>query len=325
METLATEELGSLIERGETGNRPFQNTLAIIGGGTMGQGLAQLAAQKGMEVILIEKDSESMGRSLKDIEESLDREIERWALTPSEKKAILSRIKGDWELNKVVDINVVVEAIPENADMKKDLLKRLEGICTDECIFITTTSTLSITELASTLARPERVIGMHFITPVTKVKVVELVRGLKTCQETFQKALNLARRLERTPIEVFEAPGYVTTRVMVPLINEAIQVLMEGVASAEDIDLAMKLGYEMVYGPLEMADRMGLDTLLSWMEILFRDLGDPKYRPAALLRMLVRAGHLGTKTGEGFFKYDDEGKLIPGSGHTVSTFQRFMG
>lgn len=289
----------------------------------MGQGLTQLAAQKGLEIVLVEKDEENLKRSLHDIEETLDREIERWALTVSEKRSILSRIHGSYNLQDLKDISIIVEAVPENIELKKSLFRSLEELCDKDCIFITTTSTLSITELASVLKNPEIVIGMHFLTPVTKVKMVELVRGLKTSQQTFQKALNIAHKLERTPIEVFESPGYVTTRVMLPLTNEAIQVLMEGVASAEDIDLAMKLGYDLPMGPLEMADRMGLDTLLTWMEILFRDLGDPKYRPAALLRMLVRAGHLGVKNGQGFFRYDQEGRLIPNSGQVVTTFQKF--
>ncbi|MBM3325536.1 MAG: 3-hydroxybutyryl-CoA dehydrogenase [Calditrichaeota bacterium] len=321
---MTEDSLKNLVE--STGGRSESSIerLVIVGGGTMGQGIAQLSARKGVEVLLIEREEDSLSRTLKDIDDLLSREIEKWALTESEKKAILSRIKGSVGFTQISDQQFIIEAIPERLDHKEELFKLLDKVCSPEAIFITNTSTLSITELASTVSKPERVIGMHFISPVHKVKVIELVRGLKTSTETFCKALLLAEKLERTAIEVYESPGYVTTRVMMPLVNEAIQVLMEGVASAHDIDTAMRLGYELPHGPLAMADHMGLDVVLTWLEVLFRDLGDVKYKPCALLRMMVRAGHLGVKNGQGFFKYDDEGRQIPHSGHIMSAFQRSM-
>lgn len=301
------------------------DSLAIIGGGTMGQGIAVLAAKRGVEVTLIEKDQESLDNSIREITESLDREISRWAMTESEKKSILSRIHGGVEFSQVGERRFIIEAVAENLSLKRSIFARLDQICVPEAVFITNTSTLSITELATATGRPDRVIGMHFLNPVTKVKVVEVVRGLKTSAETFRLAEQLAKKLERTAVEVYESPGYVTTRVMMPLVNEAIQILMEGVASASDIDTAVKLGYELPHGPLAMADQMGLDLVLNWLDTLFHDLGDPKYRPCPLLRMLVRAGHLGVKTGQGFFRYDSEGRIIPGSGQTPAAFKRFIG
>ncbi len=318
------ENLINLVESRGSRSESTIERLVIVGGGTMGQGIAHLSARKGIEVMLIERDEESLNHTLKDIDEQLNREIEKWALTPNEKKAILSRIKGSVGLSQISDQQFIIEAIPEKLDLKQELFRLLDRVCSPDAIFVTNTSTLSITELASVVKKPERVIGMHFLSPVQKVKVVELVRGLKTSSETFRKALQLAEKLGRTAIEVYESPGYVTTRVMMPLVNEAIQVLMEGIASAEDIDTAMRLGYELPQGPLTMADHMGLDVVLAWLEVLFRDLGDVKYRPCALLRMMVRAGHLGVKNGQGFFKYDIEGRQIPNSGFIMSAFQRSL-
>jgi len=295
------------------------DNLVIVGAGTMGRGITIVAAKRGIEVLLIEKNEASLNRSLGKITDNLDQEISRWAMTESEKKAILSRVRGVVEFSEITDQQLVIEALNEDFDLKKAVLKELDKYCKDQSILITNTSTLSITELASETGRPDRVIGMHFLSPVQKIKLIEIVRGLNTSADTFRKAIALAKRLERTPIEVFESPGYVTTRVLMPLVNEAIQVLMEGVASAEDIDTAIRIGYEIPTGPLAMADSIGLDQVLRWMETLFRDLGDAKYRPCPLLRMLVRAGHLGIKTNQGFFKYDEEGKVIAGSGQKSSS------
>jgi 3-hydroxybutyryl-CoA dehydrogenase len=322
---MQAETLDSLVaKQATTEPAASADKLVIIGGGIMGQGIAQVAAKRGLDVLLLEIDEEALQHALDGIAETLDREIEKWALTESEKKGILSRIKGSVNYTDITDQIYLIEAVPERLDLKQALFRELELHCVPEAILITNTSTLSITELAAAMARPERVIGMHFLSPVPKVKVVELVRGVHTTNLTFQKALVLAEKLERTAIEVFESPGYVTTRVIVPMINEAVQVLMEGVASAEDIDTALRLGYELNVGPLSMADRMGLDTLQSWLDTLFRDLGDQKYRPCPLLRMMVRAGLLGAKTGQGFFRYDEEGRAEPGSGLTTAALDRFL-
>lgn len=322
---METETLASLVSpKSGNGNSGADGRLVIVGGGTMGQGIAHSAASKGLEVLLIEVDEDALKHSLNCINEAIDREIEKWALTTSEKKSILSRIKGTVNFSDVTDQLFLIEAVPERLEVKQHLFRELEKYCSPEAILITNTSTLSITEIASSLAHPEKLIGMHFLSPVPKVRVIELVRGVQTSNQTFQKAMGFAAKLDLSSIEVFESPGYVTTRVIVPMINEAIQVLMEGVASAEDIDTALRLGYELTYGPLTMADRMGLDTLQSWLETLFRDLGDLKYRPCPLLKMMVRAGLLGVKTGHGFFGYDDEGRPMPGSGLTTAALDRFM-
>jgi len=284
--------------------------VAVIGGGTMGQGIAQTVAGRGIEVLLVEKSPEALKESLEALRESLDREISRWAMTESDKKAILARITGTIHLEAVQACDLIIEAITENLDLKKALFGELDGICPPKTIFITNTSTLSITELAAASRREDRFIGMHFLNPVPKVPLVELVRGLKTSNATYQAVKRFAEQLDKTVVEVFEYPGYITTRIIISMINEAMYVLMEGVASAEDIDTAMRLGYNMPTGPLALADAMGLDEVVRWMETLFRELGDLKYRPCPLLRKLVRAGHLGRKTGRGFFTYDAEGRRI---------------
>jgi len=284
--------------------------VAVVGGGTMGRGIAHALAAKGINVILIEKNEEAAKRSREQLEEDLDHEIQRWALTESDKRAILARIQMSTDLDELERYDVVIEAITENLQAKQDLFRRLDEVCPPETIFVTNTSTLSITEIAAATRREDRVIGMHFLNPVPKVPLVEIVRGLKTSDETFENAKRLAERLGKTAVEVYEYPGYVTTRVIVTMLNEAMHILMEGVASAEGIDTAMKLGFNFPVGPLTLADMMGLDEVMAWMETLFRELGDMKYRPCPLLRKLVRAGHLGKKTGRGFFVYDETGKKI---------------
>jgi len=300
------------------------DSLVIVGGGTMGQGIAQAAARRGIDVLIVERDKASISKAMNELNEKLDREIARWAMTDSEKKTILSRIKGEVGFKSITDQPFVLEAVSEDFELKKEIFVELCSQCSEDTIFITNTSTLSITELANITNRPDKVIGMHFMNPVQKVKLVELVRGLMTSAETFHRTKTLAERLDRTTIEVFESPGYVTTRVIMPMVNEAIQVLMEGIASAEDIDKAMQMGYEFSNGPLKMADQIGLDLVLGWLNTLFREVGETKYRPCPLLKMLVRAGYLGVKTGRGIFKYEDDGTRIPGSGHVSASFDRFF-
>jgi 3-hydroxybutyryl-CoA dehydrogenase len=203
----------------------------------------------------------------------------------------------------------VIEAVDEDFELKKSIFKKLDQICPPETIFVSNTSTLSLTKISEVTKRPDKIIGMHFLNPVPKVPLVELVRALKTSDETFKKVKAFAEQIGKTVVEVYEYPGFVTTRVILPMLNEAMHVLMEGIATAEGIDTAMKLGYNFQMGPLEMADTMGLDEVLTWMETLYRELGE-KYRPCPLLRKLVREGKLGKKTGEGFFKYDEYGRKI---------------
>ncbi|MCC6963108.1 MAG: 3-hydroxybutyryl-CoA dehydrogenase, partial [candidate division Zixibacteria bacterium] len=206
-----------------------------------------------------------------------------------------------------------IEAIPESIELKRDLLARLDKFCPPETIFITNTATLSISQLASATNRPDRFIGMHFLNPVHKVPMVELVRGLKTSDETYKLAKEFAVKLNKKPILVHEYPGFVTTRIIVPFLNEAMHVLMEGTSTAEEIDNAMKLGFGFNMGPLALADMMGLDEVMAMMENLLKELSEHKYNPCPLLRKMVRAGHLGVKTGQGFFKYDEDGNRIEGA------------
>jgi 3-hydroxybutyryl-CoA dehydrogenase len=275
----------------------------VIGAGIMGRGISQLIASKGIDVILIERDEEGAVIGKQKLEESMDAEIERWTMTESEKRAIMSRITVTSEIKSSVYGDLVIEAITESLVAKQNLLKKIDTICDEETIFVTNTSALSITEIAEVTKRPEKVIGMHFLNPVPKIPLVEIVRGLKTSDETFNIIQEFSETLDKTAVEVYEYPGYITTRVIVPMINEAMYILMEGVASAEHIDIAIKLGYNFSKGPLSLADMIGLDELMAWMETLFRELGESKYRPCPLLRKLVRAGHLGVKSGKGFFEY----------------------
>jgi 3-hydroxybutyryl-CoA dehydrogenase len=247
---------------------------------------------------------------IKHISENMNREIERWGMTASEKKATLSRIFPSGDLGQLSEAEMVIEAIPDRLNLKQKLFTEMDKLCPSETILVTNTSTLSISEIAAATKRPDRVIGMHFINPVTKVQIVEVVRGLQTSEKTYRTIREFAESINKRPILVHEYPGYVTTRIIVPLLNEAMHVLMEGISTADDIDTAMKLGFGFNVGPLALADMMGLDEVMSWMENLIAELSEHKYNPCPLLRKMVRAGHLGVKTGEGFFKYDAEGNRI---------------
>jgi len=276
----------------------------------MGQGLAEAIAASGSEVTLIDKTTKLAQKGIKGIEESIDHEIERWGLTQADKKAILARIFPSSDLSEAEDAEIVIEAIPEDIEMKKHLFEQLDKICGPDTLLVTNSSTLSISEIAAVTQRPEKVIGMHFLNPVIRIPLVEFVKGLKTDEETFEKATEFAELLGKKWITVNEYPGYVTTRIIVPMLNEAMHILMEGVASANDIDKAMKLGFGFNVGPLTLADMMGLDVVMSWMENLLNELSEHKYNPCPILRKLVRAGHLGVKTGRGFFEYDKDGNKI---------------
>ncbi|MGE5585900.1 MAG: 3-hydroxyacyl-CoA dehydrogenase family protein [Bacillota bacterium] len=284
--------------------------IGVVGAGTMGCGIAESVAEKGYDVILVDRTEELVEEARNRIEMSLNKKLDKWAITEAEKKVTLSRIHPTSQLINITPADLVIEAVVEDPDVKKEVFRTLDDLCPDDVVFATNTSTISITELAAATGRPNKVIGLHFLNPVTRIKLVEIVRGLKTSDETFATASKFVASLDKTGVEVYESPGFVTTRVIVPLLNEAMYALMEGVASPKGIDAAMKLGFDLGKGPLELADRMGLDTVLAFMERLFRDLGDLKFKPCPLLRKLVRAGHLGVKSGQGFFKYDDEGNLI---------------
>lgn len=286
------------------------NSVAIIGAGVMGQGIGQTIAASGMEVTIIEKSNEKLEWAKAQLSENIDREIKRWAMTNSEKKAIFSRITWDIDITKIKDCDLVIEAVDEDFDLKVKIFKEMDKHAKKDAIFVSNTSTLSLTKISETTSRPDRVIGMHFLNPVPKVPLVEIVKCLHTSNETVKKVKDFANRIGKTPVEVYEYPGFVTTRAIVPLLNEAMYILLEGVATAKDIDTAMRLGYNFQYGPLEMADMMGLDEVLAWMETLWKTLGEPRYRACPILRKLVRERKLGKKTGEGFYKYDQHGNKI---------------
>jgi len=277
--------------------------VGIVGAGTMGRGIAAAIVQKGVEVMLCEKNQELAHTALEKIAEDFDYEISRWAITEADKRSMMKKLSVTADVAELAGTDLVIEAVPEDFDLKVKLFEQLSRLCPPDRVFVTNTSTLSITKMAEQLTGPQRFVGVHFLHPVTKVKLVELIRGLQTSDATYQQVREFLINLGKTPIEVYEYPGYVTTRIILPMINEAMQVVLEGVASAEDVDTAMKLGYNMEVGPLALADRMGLDEVMKWMEHLFRELGDLKYRPCPILRMKVRAGHLGVKSGKGFFEY----------------------
>jgi 3-hydroxybutyryl-CoA dehydrogenase len=283
----------------------------VIGGGVMGRGISRLLAGAGIDVTLVELSQQIMKESLKHLSEEMDLDIQKWGMTESEKKAILSRIKWTTEYDDASKVDLVVEAVPEDLELKQKLMVKLDQTTRPDIVLISHTSTLSITEIAAVTKRPDKVVGLHFLPPVTKIPLAEVVRGLKTSPETLDLIKEFVEQhLDKTVVTVYEYPGYVTTRIIVPLLNEAMHVLLEGIATAEDVDTAMKLGYGFNVGPLALADMMGLDEVMRWMENLLRELSDHKYNPCPLLRKLVRAGHLGRKTGQGFFKYDEEGNKI---------------
>lgn len=308
-EKIKLEDLQSPLMTRRKGDDKFQ-TVGVIGLGVMGQGIAETVAGAGIEVIGVEKTDKALKEGLDGLSKAMDHEIKRWGKTAAEKRAVISRIRGTTSLAELKGCEIIIEAVDENFEMKRQLIEAFYSIGKVEAVFISNTATLSLTKLAASSKRPDRIIGMHFLNPVPQVPLVEIVRGMKTSDETFQLVKTFARRIGKTPVEVFEYPGFITTRTILPMLNEAMHVLMEGIAKAEDIDTAMKLGYGMQAGPLEMADAMGLDEVLMWMETLFHELGEPRYRPCPLLRRMVRERKLGKKVGEGFFRYNEDGKRI---------------
>jgi 3-hydroxybutyryl-CoA dehydrogenase len=309
VEKLNFEDLQSTLPNRRRSEEKFQS-VGVIGLGVMGQGIAETVASAGIEVIGVEKNESMLKVGIDGLSKSMDMEIRRWAKTSSEKRAVQSRVKGTTNLAELKECDIIIEAVDENFELKRQLIEAFYSIGKEDAVFISNTATLSLSKLAQSSKRPDRIIGMHFLNPVPQVPLVEIVRGMKTSDETFQLVKDFAQRIGKTPVEVFEYPGFITTRIVLPMLNEAMHALMEGIARAEDIDTAMRLGYNMQAGPLEMADNMGLDEVLMWMETLYHELGEPRYRPCPLLRRMVREGKIGKKVGEGFFKYNEDGKRI---------------
>ncbi|MFD1852208.1 3-hydroxybutyryl-CoA dehydrogenase [Oceanobacillus bengalensis] len=276
----------------------------VIGAGQMGSGIAQVCAQSGFDVILNDKNENALERGMHSIEKLLARNVQKGRMTETEREETLARLTPSTKLTDAASVDVVIEAIVENMDVKAKVFQALDEITADHVILASNTSSLPITEIAAITKKPEKVVGMHFMNPVPVMKLVEIIRGLQTSDETYQAIEEMSQVLNKTSVEVNDFPGFVSNRILMPMINEAIYTVYEGVATPEDIDTVMKLGMNHPMGPLTLADFIGLDTCLSIMEVLYEGFGDSKYRPCPLLRKYVKAGWLGKKSGRGFYVYE---------------------
>jgi 3-hydroxybutyryl-CoA dehydrogenase len=279
------------------------NTVGIIGAGTMGNGIAQVCAAAGLEVVMVDISDAAVSRGLATVGGSLDRLVKKEKLSAADRETTLKRITGTTDRAKLAGCDLVIEAATENEELKVKILKDLCASLSPRTLVATNTSSISITKLATATDRPDRFIGMHFFNPVPVMALLELIRGLQTSDDTHAKALDFAKRVGKVAITAKNSPGFAVNRILCPMLNEAIFALQEGIATAEEIDAGMKLGCNHPIGPLALADLVGLDTLLSVMEVFYNGFNDPKYRPAPLLKEMVDAGHLGRKSGQGFYHY----------------------